>query len=137
MRPYAYSYALAVALAALAPSCNHGSASNLLPSGRWGGDHVSLDVTDTSTRIEFDCAHGTVDGPWPIDHDGSFDVTGQYVRERPGPVIEGEPVDAQPAQYSGHLDGANLSFTAHLQDGTEVGPFQAAEGQAGRVFKCL
>src|SRR5512141_1081415 len=83
MRPYLY--ALAALLVPLAASCNGGSAPDVLPSGHWGGDHVGLDVTDTSTRIEFDCAHGTVDGPWSVGHDGNFDVSGQYVREHPGP----------------------------------------------------
>ncbi len=137
MRFDAYLYTLAALLGLLGASCSHGSAPNVLPSGHWGGDHVSLDVTATSTRIEFDCAHGTVDGPWPLDGGGNFDISGQYIQEHPGPVIEGQPEDSQPAQYSGHLDGTTVSFTAHLQDGTSIGPYQAVEGQQGRVFKCL
>ena len=28
--------------------------------GTWGGDHISMEVTDSGAEIEYDCAHGSV-----------------------------------------------------------------------------
>ncbi len=137
-RRRAFGSVLALLLAAGAAACSsHAPSPSVLPSGQWGGDHVRLDVTASSTTIEFDCAHGSVDGPWSLRGDGSFDENGVYVREHGGPTVAGEPVDSQPARYSGRLDGSSLSFTAYLQDGSSVGPFVAVLGQAARVFKCV
>jgi hypothetical protein len=29
-------------------------------TGMWGGDHISLTVADTTSHVEFDCAHGDI-----------------------------------------------------------------------------
>jgi len=66
-----------------------------VPPGSWGGDHIGLEVSDTGARVEYDCAHGTIDGVLTLDAQGRFDARGAYVRERGGPVRED---DRRPAR---------------------------------------
>jgi hypothetical protein len=124
-------------LALLAASCRDAAVPELLPPGTWGGEHVGLVVSETEARIEFDCAHGLVDGRWPLDREGGFHVSGHFVREHGGPVREGEAEDVQPAEYTGRVDGHNLHLDVRLQDGTRVGPFGARLGRTPNVYKCL
>ena len=70
-------------------------------SGIWGGKHISLDLRDSSSSVEYDCAHGTIDEPIEPDQNGSFVAVGTHVFEHGGPVIEDEVPDAHPARYSG------------------------------------
>jgi hypothetical protein len=44
--------------------------NNQITPGVWGGDHVHLDVNSNSAKIEFDCAHGTIEGPFTVDANG-------------------------------------------------------------------
>jgi hypothetical protein len=106
-----------------------------VPSGEWGGEHVRLTVTDTQGSIEFDCGHGTLDGPLTLDGQGRFDVQGTYVREG-GPVREGEE-QKQKARYSGTSDAKTMALTLALEGGEPSGPFQLALGQPARLRKCL
>src|SRR5437588_7268759 len=41
--------------------------------GTWGGEHVRIKVAGDSVTIEYDCAHGTINGPfcWLIPLAGS------------------------------------------------------------------
>src|ERR1700687_1553146 len=32
-----------------------------LPVGLWGGEHISMQVTERRTTVEYDCAHATID----------------------------------------------------------------------------
>ena len=34
-----------------------------IPTGVWGGQHVRIEFANGSGTIEYDCAHGTIDGP--------------------------------------------------------------------------
>jgi len=43
-----------------------------LARGTWGGTHVSLTVGESSATIEYDCAHGLIDGPLLTDRRGRF-----------------------------------------------------------------
>ena len=65
------------------------AASELVPNGAWGDDHVVLTVTDNGGRVEFDCAHGTLDHPLRLDDRGRFSVPGTFVPERGGPRAAG------------------------------------------------
>ena len=42
----------------------------------WGGDHIEMEVTKTGARVEFDCAHGTIDAPLRVDSQGAFTLQG-------------------------------------------------------------
>lgn len=106
--------------------------------GPWGGDHVALQVKTAGATLEYDCAHGTIDGPVMPGFDGSFDVRGTHVFEHGGPVGEDEPPDTHPARYVGWTDGATMTLEVILLDtGDFIGTFSLAFGEASRLFKCL
>ena len=108
-----------------------------VPSGVWGAQHVNLDVSSAGARIEYDCAHGTIDGPLALDAGNRFDVRGTHVRERPGPVPEDEPKGV-PARYTGRLEGETLTITVTLTDSNEeVGTFTLKRNSSGVLRKCL
>jgi hypothetical protein len=97
-----------------------------------------MTVAADGARVEFDCAHGSIDEPPVLDSDGQFSLSGAYVRERGGPVHEGEPEDRQAAIYFGRLQGSRVTLSLQLaEDATTIGPFTAALGQPGTLIKCL
>ena len=55
-----------------------GCRNESVPNGAWGGDHAALTVTDNGGRVEFDCAHGTLDHPLQVDERGRFSVAGTF-----------------------------------------------------------
>lgn len=108
------------------------------PAGVWGGDHISLSVTDTSTHLELDCARGDIPAVPTLDRRGQFDVAGTYVREHGGPIRQGEIPDSHPAIYSGRVASTTMTLTIRLSDTNElIGTFTLVSGSLGRVFKCL
>lgn len=106
-------------------------------NGRWGGLGVSLSISDSGAEAEFDCAHGTIRGPLRLDSEGRFDVPGAFVRERPGPVREGEGDVEEPARYRGRADGDTLKLEVFLPGpGRTVGPYTLERGATPRLRKC-
>lgn len=107
---------------ALFAGCN---ASPAVPSppvvtGVWGGDHVSLSIMEMSSRLEFDCAHGTIPSPLTADAQGSFVVAGTFVREHGGPIRQDEAPDVHPATYAGTMTGTAMQLTIRLTATNEV-----------------
>lgn len=106
-----------------------------LPEGKWGGQHVRLDVTATGANIEFDCGHGTLSGPL-ILREGRFAVSGTYVREG-GPVRLDGTGKSQPAHFKGQVEGAQMNLTFSLAaDETTAETFKLTRGAEARLFKC-
>jgi hypothetical protein len=109
-----------------------------VPSGTWGGDHVLMTVSAAGASAEFDCAHGTIDGPLALDSSQRFDVAGTFVQEHGGPIRVDETIAAVPARYSGTSRHGTMTLTITLTSGGQsLGPFELTFGQQGRVFKCL
>jgi len=103
--------------------------------GEWGGDHVSLAVSDQASHAELDCAHGDFSGSLQADR---FAVAGTFVREHGGPIRVGELPDSHPAIFSGTVSGSSMMLTIRLTDTNEsVGTFALTRGSPGRVVKCL
>jgi hypothetical protein len=130
---------LSALLAALAVSCAAGSTTKEgALRGRWGGLHISLELTAEGGNIEYDCAHGTIDGPVVPDREGSFEAAGTHTAERGGPVREGEEKQGRPARYRGKISGKTLTLTVTLADpNEEIGSFTLARDAAPRLMKCL
>ncbi|MGQ0639550.1 MAG: hypothetical protein ACT4P6_02085 [Gemmatimonadaceae bacterium] len=106
--------------------------------GVWGGTHIALDVAPNETAVELDCAHGTIHVPLTLDASGRFDVLGEFVRERGGPVRESEPLDKFPVRYRGVVDGNRMQLTIERVDSAQtLGSFSLRQGDHGTVFKCL
>jgi hypothetical protein len=107
-----------------------------VPNGSWGDDHVVLTVTDNGGRVEFDCAHGTLDHPLRLDDRGRFSVAGTFVPDG-GPVRTGEDSRSRPARYQGRLDRQKLEFTVTVEGQTGQGPFTVTLGKSPKLTKCL
>src|SRR6266852_3968306 len=119
------------------PSAARGRKHYRLAQGAWGGPHIRLAVSDSSATIEYDCAHGQIDGPLVTDRRGRFDLKGTYAPEHGGPVRDNEKSAGQPVRYTGWTDGKKMTLTVTLAGRKEmIGTFNLARGAAGRIFKC-
>jgi len=120
-------------------SCGDGTTGpSRLTTGIWGGDHISLSITDTSTHLELDCAHGDIPSVPTLDSQGRFQIAGTYTREHGGPIRQGEVPDSHPAIYSGQVASTTMTLTIRVSDVNEsIGVFTLVSGSPGRVFKCL
>lgn len=106
--------------------------------GEWGGEHISLSVSLSGSTLEYDCAHGTIEGSIEPDRNGDFVVTGVHVREHGGPIQEDEVPDEHPARYQGWTNGTRMTLSVILTDtGLEIGTYHLRLGQQAQLFKCL
>jgi hypothetical protein len=121
----------------LACASNPGGASRLdrVPNGDWGGEHVRLTVSDTGARVEFDCAHGSLDEPLVLDATGRFDVKGSLVGEA-GPIRKDDTENARPARFRGEADGQRMSLEVTFEGGESGGSFSLAKGGRAKLVKC-
>ena len=106
-----------------------------VPNGTWGGDHVSLTVGDDGGRVEFDCAHGSVDRPIMLDDEGRFSTVGTFVPEH-GPRLADESAQSRPARYAGRLEKGKVTFTVTVEGEDGRGPFTASLARAPKLRKC-
>ena len=107
------------------------------PTGTWGGEHIGLEVTEEGARVEYDCAHGTIDGKIVADARGDFELRGTHVREHGGPVRKGEAEDSHPAVYKGHVEGDTMTLNVTESDtGQSVGTFTLTRGRQPLIMKC-
>ena len=105
-------------------------------SGLWGGLHVSLEISDQGSTLEFDCATGLISEPILLDSAGRFDVTGSYTRQGPGPIRQGVQRDAR-ATYSGSVTGETMQLKVRLEGSSEpVFDLSLTRGKQGKVTKC-
>lgn len=108
-----------------------------LPAGTWGGAHIRIDVEPRAARIDYDCANGTIDGPFTIDSKGRFTWRGTFSREHGGPIRIDEKSSSRPAIYSGSIKGDTMTLTVKLADTNDVlESFTLTRGSEGRVRKC-
>jgi hypothetical protein len=107
-------------------------------TGVWGGDHISLTVANTTSHVEFDCAHGDILGALTINARNEFMVSGTFGREHGGPIRIGEVPDSHPAVYFGSASVSTMTMTVQLTDTKEmIGSFTLTRDTPGRVTKCL
>jgi hypothetical protein len=141
MRSRAVAAAVLGALALAVPSgcaASPASPSDSSLVGVWGGDHVTFAIEGGGAHLEFDCAHGDIETSIELDAQGAFLIQGVFVRERGGPVREGEPPDAHPVTYAGTVTRTRMLLTVRLDETNEViGTFTLDKGAPGRVVKCL
>ena len=106
-----------------------------VPVGKWGGQHVRLDVGENSAEVEFDCAHGNLAGPL-ILRNGRFTISGTYVLERVRVRMDGEE-KGQPAHFRGQVEGSRMTLTFWLADDeSDAETFELTYGKEARLFKC-
>ncbi len=129
--------ALALALGALrCTAAGPRPGADGLVTGRWGGTHVALTLSDSGGYVEYDCAHGGLATPLRPDRAGGFDVGGVHVREHGGPIRVGEVPDSVPARYEGQVRGDRMTLRVFIGRDT-LGPFELRRGAEPRLFKCL
>ena len=104
--------------------------------GVWGGQHINLEVSANSAKVEYDCAHGAIEGPLVVDNNGKFELRGSFTQERGGPVRADETPDSRPATYSGTIKGNTMMLTLKVSGVDETETFTLERGKAGDLFKC-
>ena len=106
-------------------------------NGLWGGQHISMEVTEEGATINYDCAHGRIVGKITPDRTGNFEAKGFHSLERPGPMREGED-NEQPALYHGSIHDETMTLTVEIAKTKEVvGNFTLTRGSSGRIRKCM
>lgn len=108
-----------------------------LAVGIWGGDHISMQVTDQRTTIEYDCANGTIEHGITLDHSGRFDVSGTQVAERGGPVRQNDQPAGEAVRYRGQVSGKRMKLSVR-DSATKnlIGNFTLVYGAEGKLRKC-
>jgi hypothetical protein len=106
-------------------------------SGQWGGQGISMEVTDSGATLDFDCASGNITEAIAPANNGKFSAKGRFARQRPGPTREEDDTEGQPAIYTGVVDGENLTLTITLVKNNEkIGDFTLGHGKMGRIRRC-
>lgn len=106
-----------------------------IPTGVWGGPHISIKVGSKSATIEYDCASGVINGPLVVGRNGHFNLHGTHRMERGGPVRADEDPRQIPASYTGSINGNTMKLTLKLSDSDEE-TFTLEKGKPGELFKC-
>ena len=107
-----------------------------IATGVWGGVHINLDIGRNSAKVEYDCAHGAIEGPLVVDADGKFELRGSFTMERGGPARAGDTSEGRPATYSGTIKGDTMTLTLKVSGVDEPETFTLERGKAGRLVKC-
>ncbi len=103
--------------------------------GKWGGQHVRMDVSGSGAEFEFDCAHGRMTGPLTLQN-GRFATTGTFVRER-GPVRLDDAEQGQRVYFKGEVQGSRMTLIFSLsEDFSEAETFTLRHGAEAKLFKC-
>ena len=114
------------------------SISQIDLTGKWGGEHIGMVVSDSSATLEYDCAHGTIDEPIIPDAEGKFEVSGVHVFEHGGPIRIDEIPDEHLAVYRGHIAGKEMTLILVITDtDTVIDTFSLTRGVDPLIYKCL
>ena len=111
-------------------------ADPLMP-GVWGGEHIRFEVTEGGASVEYDCAHGTVEGKIVVDAQGRFSVYGTHYEEHGGPSRPGDDASGYRVRLSGRVGGSLMKLTV-TRAGTRkvVGAFNLARDREPMIVKC-
>jgi len=109
-----------------------------LAKGIWGGQGISLEINDSGSELNYDCAHGTINGKIIPDRKGKFAAKGFHVREHGAAVRQDENGTGQAVTYRGSILGETMTLTVTLSETKEsIGTFKLTRGQDGRIRKCM
>jgi hypothetical protein len=105
--------------------------------GLWGGEHISMEVGERRTTIEYDCAHGTIEQRISLDRLGRFDVSGTQVAERGGPVRQNDQPGGDPVRFTGQVIGKRMKLSVR-DSATKslIGDFTLVYGAEAKLRKC-
>lgn len=108
--------------------------SQALPSGPWGGERAVLEVRPGGADLDFECAAGTIAGPFTVDADGGFDLAGTFTPQHPGPVRDTDAA-ATSARYTGDIRDDTMTLTVTNASG-KWGPYTLTRGARPTLRKC-
>lgn len=112
-------------------------APDALTPGVWGGEHIRFEVTESGANVEYDCAHGTVEGKIVVDSRGRFNVYGIHYEEHGGPSRPGDDAAGYRVRLSGRVGGSLLKLTVTRAGTREViGTFTLARDREAEIVKC-
>jgi hypothetical protein len=104
-------------------------------TGSWGGQNISMQVSDAGARIQFACARGSISQPIALDSKGGFSVKGVFVSEPPGPTRDDIP--NRPALYSGSVQDNTMTLSITLTDTDQkLGTFNLEHGKSIPLRRC-
>ena len=106
-----------------------------MPTGAWGGDHISIEVGARAAAVEYDCAHGVIEGPLVLDANGHFNLKGTHTPERGGPIRADQQARSLPAKFVGSISGNTMTLTLKIE-GSEDETFTLEKGKEANLFKC-
>jgi hypothetical protein len=108
-----------------------------LPVGLWGGEHISVEVTEQGATVEYDCAHATIDHRITLDRRGRFDVPGMQLQERGGPVRQNEQLAGYPVRFAGQVNGKRMKLSVRNSVTRKlIGIFTLVHGGEPKLIKC-
>jgi hypothetical protein len=112
-------------------------APDALTPGAGGGEHIRFVVTEAGANVEYDCAHGTVEGKIVVDAQGRFNAYGLHYEEHGGPSRLGDDAGGYRVRLSGRVGGSLLKLTV-TRAGTRrvVGTFDLARDREPVLVKC-
>jgi len=106
-----------------------------LAIGTWGGEGISMQVSEKGAEIEFDCAHGQIAQPILLDSHGNFAAAGTFAHEHGGPVLRDEKSYEIHARYSGHV-ARNVMSLVVAYEGKNAGTFTLELDHEPNLRKC-
>ena len=125
-------------LAALVAGCATPIASDRSLAGRWGGQHVGLEMGPASGRLDYDCAAGTIDGPLIADATGRFAATGTHTPGQGGPDRIDYTPPSYSARYSGSVSADLMTLVVDVSAiGARIGPVTLRRGAEPVLMRCL
>lgn len=105
--------------------------------GIWSGKHITLDVSDTDTTIDFDCAAGKIDGKIRLDKKNSFSILGTYLEEKGGPISPDNQAKPIPVKFVGQIKGKKMMLVVSRNDTKKlIGKFTLYYGREPYLVKC-
>jgi hypothetical protein len=130
---------LLVATIILLVSCTKDD--NLIPdtlfTGRWGGQGISVLVSDTQVTLDFNCASGTISKKVMLSNN-LFLERGTYTQNSGNMPINAILPEPQIVQYEGNLSGSNLSLVIKSEDGnTIIGEYMIVKNESGKIIRCM
>src|SRR5215467_2312122 len=89
-------------------------------AGVWGGQDITMTVTDVSAHVEMPCAEGDISGPLAQN---PFSVAGKFA------TTAGPTFIVHPALYTGKVVGDTMTLDIQLTDtNASAGSFTLARG---------
>jgi hypothetical protein len=121
-----------------AASVANAQRTNAVSRGEWGGPGIAMTVDSNAVTVEFDCATGQIDRQLRAKRNGTFEATGTFTPNGPGPIR----IDRQPSErrviFRGKVSGKKMTLTLiDSNKGDVISTFTLTKGGSARLHRCL